>query len=325
MAITAIKFVLNKTNRWMFFLDHENYSKWLVMAPYSVVTSPYYAYQTDAWIPWCTSMSDYRNGKFIEIGTWNDADGMPLRSFVIWQQDRWNEDHDRVRFAGSSWDDRGNNWMAGGESVDGDRWLQINSYTYPDPPPPPGDTSLVLTRSRPFAELAADTDSSGSTMTPAHFLKGTEAPSGDDRLVAFPATKASIPPDYSLPNTGTGTVRLAWWPIPNGPNMWVLDIYPDGQGIYPGLPSNNVMVLSRKAMDAPKICEVWREASPNSWQIIERDVLLGKAYGDPMRWMTVDAQSTLVFSASGSSIGIDPADFFRVFGGKRIVWDWTRG
>ena len=93
MGFTKIKNVTNMTSRWMWLQNGENLKFGLVMPPLarSILLS-----STDMNVPWCDSHDRANDGH----GKWNDADGRPQKSFVMWQHDRWWKDNDRVRFSG---------------------------------------------------------------------------------------------------------------------------------------------------------------------------------------------------------------------------------
>ena len=106
--------------------------------------------------------------------------------------------------------------------------------------------------------------------------------------------------------------------------MWLLQVFPDGPGAYPGVPTNNIKVCFRKAMDSSKTFEIWSEASPGSWQRTGVDYLALRGYWNRPAWWTIGSLGSLVCSKEGLQFYIDRGDLFRVFGGKMIVWDWQR-
>ena len=196
MGFTKIKNVTNMTSRWMWLQNGENLKFGLVMPPLarSILLS-----STDMNVPWCDSHDRANDG---HSWKWNDADGRPQKSFVMWQHDRWWKDNDRVRFSGDVWRDEDNNWMSGGEKVDGERSFYINSDTYPAPKAPPGDRSLALS---PRVGLGGE--GVRSEMTPIS-LDGPQS-----ELDAANAIPGQLPADFKVPNDSSGMTNIAWWPI----------------------------------------------------------------------------------------------------------------
>ena len=70
MAVTYIKWTLNRTNELVLYQNRENVADWLVLAPRNLVRSDF-AYLRNTGIPWCDNQGR------LTMGTgWNSQLGM---------------------------------------------------------------------------------------------------------------------------------------------------------------------------------------------------------------------------------------------------------
>jgi hypothetical protein len=327
MAVTTIKWVVNKSNVWVYYQSHQDTDQWLVMPPNRVLrTDRPWSVSTN--IPWCASQSDFNNHHYLEIGGWNAAGGS-VPGFYIWQHDRWFKDGDRVRYSTSGWVDIDNNWVPGGETVGGDRGFEIAD---PMPRPPgPGHPFAQLRPSYPrppgfeeIVELGPDIPVQGSQGEEGAAVEGLVpgAPPGP------PYKKLPMEPSFQLPSNGQGYLIIAWFcgpTLPNNRDYWRVHVYPDGQQAYPGLSRDRIQVGFRARMDNQKIYRIWTP-SGGAYQVRDWDAVA--TYRSRMNWHTINRNEILTLE-KGRNLGgepllyVDPADLFRVFGGKYLIFDWS--
>jgi hypothetical protein len=130
--------------------------------------------------------------------------------------------------------------------------------------------------------------------------------------------------NFNVPVTGRGVAVFPWFCHPNDKGQDRIDIkcYPDGSQAYPGVPTNKMMFNFHRQCAGLK--EVW---------IYEGDrgvykISLAKAT-DVSAWQTIEktegGTNYLSFGkrhGSRNAYCFDKVNFWRVFGGKVLVFDW---
>jgi hypothetical protein len=329
MAVTTIKWVVNKSNVWVYYQSHQDPDHWLVMPPNRALRTDY-PWSLSSNVPWCANQGDFNNHKYLEIGGWNTA-GRSVPGFYVWQHDRWFKDGDRVRYSTSGWVDIDNNWLPGGETVGGDRGFEIFD---PVPRPPgPGFPFAQLRPSYPrppgfedITELAPDIPIQNPLVAEDSAIEAELVPGAPPSL---PYKKLPMEPSFQLPTNGIGYLIIAWFcgpTLPNNQDYWRVHVYPDGRQPYPGQSPNVIQVAFRARTQSQKVYRIWTP-SAGSYQVRDWDAVTN--YWDRINWHTLNRNEILSLEKARNLGGepllyIDPADLFRVFGGKYIIFDWMR-
>ena len=128
---------------------------------------------------------------------------------------------------------------------------------------------------------------------------------------------------WNMPTTGTGNAYFPWYCVPRQEiDVIFLKVWPDGVQAYPGLSTNQMLVAFHNSSPNDKSMGIFFAGSVvrSERATIEK----------PVSWLPLQKQPNgdanhLNFSGgrSGNIYSSDFFNFWRVFGGKRIVFDWA--
>src|SRR5262249_47276680 len=139
--------------------------------------------------------------------------------------------------------------------------LLINRDAYPNPKPPPGDDSLAL----PKVGLR---DEEVGPQAATIVVEGSEPKTLPNAAPGeLPGTRITFTNWPVLPDDPSGMLTFAWWPFAKSADKWILQIYPDGQKIFPGLTRNSMKIVFHKEVDRPKALQSWSQNANGSWQL----------------------------------------------------------
>jgi hypothetical protein len=79
-AVTEIRTIHNYTGKTVYAWNHESGRL--------VIIKPDQTAFFNQWVPWCTSMTDFYNGHYMEVGYIDDY-GVKVHRYSIWQRGDW--------------------------------------------------------------------------------------------------------------------------------------------------------------------------------------------------------------------------------------------